>query len=165
MTTGPLAGIRVIDMTTAWAGPYASRILAYLGAEVIHVEAATRLDIWRGGATGAVGARRFPDNDPGACPYNRCVQFNSQNINKLGLSLDIKDGEGRRLLRELVLASDVLISNFAPGMIDRLGLDYEALRAENPGLVVVEMPAFGLDGPMSQGRALGPTMEMEAGMA
>jgi len=161
---GPLAGVRVMDFTTAWAGPFAGRVLAYLGAEVIHIEAANRLDLWRGGGHG-LDPVRYPDLDPGERPYNRSVLFNSQNINKLSLTADVKKPGGRELLLRLAAVSDVVLCNFTPGTLDRMGLGYEALRSARPDIVVLEMPAFGTSGPMAHHGALGPGMEFSSGMS
>lgn len=161
---GPLAGLRVVDMTTAWAGPMAGRILAFLGAEVIHVESASKLDTWRQYKQ-VYNPYRYPPDGAGERPWNRVAQFNSQNVNKLSLTLDLKLPGGTGTMLKLLARSDVLLANFTPGTLSRLGLGYDALRAIRPDIIVVEMPAFGLSGPMAHGPAIGPTMEMAAGMA
>ncbi len=160
---GPLAGVRVVDLTTAWAGPFAGRVLANLGADVIHVEAATRLDLWRGGGH-AIDPIRFPDGDPGDRPWNRTVLFNSQNIDKRSLTVDVKKPGGLDVLLRLVARSDVVLANFTPGTLERMGLGLAALRAARPDIIVVEMPAFGNSGPMAGHGGLGPSMEFAAGM-
>lgn len=161
---GPLAGLRVVDMTTAWAGPMAGRILAFLGAEVIHVESAGKLDTWRQYKQ-VYSPYRYPVDGAGERPWNRVAQFNSQNVNKLSLTLDLKLPGGTETMLKLLARSDVLLANFTPGTLARLGLGYDALKAIRPDIIVVEMPAFGLSGPMAHGPAIGPTMEMAAGMA
>lgn len=163
MTMGPLHGIRVMDMTTAWSGPFAGRVLANLGADVIHIESASRIDIWRGGAH-ALDPLRFPDGIPGDKPWNRTVMFNTQNLNKRSLTVDAKKPGGLDVLLRLAAVSDVLLANFTPGTLDRLGLGLDALRAVNPQIIVVEMPAFGNSGPMSNHVGLGPSMEFGTGM-
>jgi len=161
---GPLTGLRVVELTTAWAGPMAGRILAFLGAEVIHVESATRLDTWR--QHGQVfSPYRYPRDGKGERAWNRVAQFNSQNVNKLSLTLDLKLPGGKDVMLKLLAKSDVLLSNFTPGTLARLGLSYDALRTVRDDIIVAEMPAFGLAGPMAHGPAIGPTMEMAAGMA
>ena len=107
----------------------------------------------------------FPGGEPGDRPFDRSFLFNSQNINKLSCILDLKTEEGRALLRKLVAVSDVLICNFRPGTLAKLGLDFESLRAIKPDIIVAELPAFGSRGAMSRYAALGPTMEMAAGMS
>ena len=161
---GPLSGLRIVELTTAWAGPMAGRILAFLGAEVIHVESATRLDSWR--QHGQVfSPYRYPRDGKGERPWNRVANFNSQNVNKLSLTLDLKLPGGNGVLLKLLAKSDVLLSNFTPGTLTRLGLSYDELKVICPDIIVAEMPAFGLAGPMAHGPAIGPTMEMAAGMA
>jgi crotonobetainyl-CoA:carnitine CoA-transferase CaiB-like acyl-CoA transferase len=159
----PLSGLRVMELTIAWAGPTAGRILAFLGAEVIHIESANAPDTWRA-YSGALVLSRYPDRDPGLRRHNRCALFNSQNTDKLSLSLDLKAPGGKATFADLIKTSDVLVTNFTPGMLDRLDFGETALRALNPEICVVEMPAYGNDGPMSTWAALGPTMEQVAGM-
>jgi crotonobetainyl-CoA:carnitine CoA-transferase CaiB-like acyl-CoA transferase len=163
-TDAPLAGIRVVELTTAWAGPMAGRILAFLGAEVIHLEAATRLDSWRQHGN-VFSPYRYPRDGAGERPWNRVALFNSQNVNKLSLSLDTKKPGGVATLLQLIAKSDVVLCNFTAGTLARMGLGYRRLREIRPDIIVVEMPAFGSQGPMSHGTAIGPTMEMAAGMA
>lgn len=161
---GPLAGLRVLELTTAWAGPMAGRVLAFLGAECIHIESPNRVNSWRLNKE-KPNPVNFPAGEPGARPYDRSFLFNSQNTNKLSCILDLKTAEGRAIARRLAAASDVLICNFRPGTLEKLGLDYDSLRAIRPGIIVAEMPAFGRHGPLSRHAALGPTMEMAAGMS
>lgn len=160
----PLRHVRVVELTTAWAGPMAGRILAFFGAEVVHVEAATRLDSWRHHSQ-VFNPRRYPGGVAGERPYNRASLFNSQNVNKLSLTLDLKKPGGSETFLELLKTADVLICNYTPGMLERIGFGYARLKAIKPDIIVAEMPAYGLDGPAAQSSALGPTMEMASGMA
>jgi len=160
----PFDNIRVVELTTAWAGPMAGRILAYFGAEVVHIESPTRTNTWRANK-GDPSAVNFPDFDAGERRWDRVFLFNSQNVNKRSLGIDLKAPGGLEAVKQLILKSDVLICNFRPGMLQRLALDFETLSAENPEIIVIEMPAFGLEGPHSSYAALGPTMEMAAGMS
>jgi crotonobetainyl-CoA:carnitine CoA-transferase CaiB-like acyl-CoA transferase len=160
---GPLTDIRVVEFTTAWAGPLVGRVLAFLGAEVVHVEAATRLDGWRHYKE-VFRPERYPDGQDSPRRFNRISLFNSQNINKLALSLDIKKPGGREAFLRLAAASDVVVCNFTAGTLDRSGIGYEDLRRVKPDIIVVELPAYGRFGPMAKYTALGPTMEMAAGM-
>ncbi|MGK9230448.1 CoA transferase [Inquilinus limosus] len=161
---GPLAGLRVLELTTAWAGPMTGRVLAFLGAEAIHVESPTRVNSWRLNKE-VPNPVNFPNGHPGARPYDRAFQFNSQNINKLSCILDLKTGKGREVMRRLAAVSDVVICNFRPGTLAKLGLDYDSLREIRPDIIVAELPAFGAEGPMARYAALGPTMEMSTGMS
>ncbi|GAB2592832.1 CoA transferase [Microlunatus antarcticus] len=162
--TGPLAGIRVVDLTSAWSGPMATRLLAALGAEVIKVEGPERMDGWRGHKTNPWHPDSYPDSVPGARPYNRNAWFNTQNQGKLSAALDLKHPDGLATARDLVAQSDVVIANFSPGTLARLGLGLEAARAANPSIVVTEMSAYGDDGPLRDHRGLGQTMEAMSGI-
>ncbi|MGH7932526.1 MAG: CaiB/BaiF CoA transferase family protein [Candidatus Binataceae bacterium] len=133
----PLEGIRVVDLTIFWAGPLPTAIMADFGAEVIKVEAANRFDPFRVLVTPGDPSKVF---ELSAC-------FNSTNRNKLGLTLDLTNAEGRRLFIELVRKSDVLVQNFSPRVMPQLGLDYETLRKINPALVMTSVSGFGQDGP------------------
>jgi crotonobetainyl-CoA:carnitine CoA-transferase CaiB-like acyl-CoA transferase len=160
---GPLAGIRVLDFTTAWAGPMTTRSLAFLGAQVIKIEPPARLDSWRGAVRGGV-PERFPDLDPGARPYNRSSLFNTQAHDKLSLALDLTRPGGRDVILGLARGADLVVANFSSGVLDRLGVGYAALSAVNPRVSVIEMPAFGAGGPAAGHVGMGITMEAATGM-
>jgi crotonobetainyl-CoA:carnitine CoA-transferase CaiB-like acyl-CoA transferase len=118
---GPLDGVRVIDLTAMLAGPYATMLLADLGAEVVKVEPP------RGDATRAVGPFRESDSPEGLSGY-----FQSVNRGKRSVVLDLKSDAGRDKLRDLARVADVLVENYSAGVMDRLGLSYEVLQADNP---------------------------------
>ncbi|MCB9946121.1 MAG: CoA transferase [Geminicoccaceae bacterium] len=160
----PLKGLRVTELTTAWSGPMAGRILAWFGAEVFHVEGPKRVNTWRLHHERKQNPVNFPDLDPGERPFDRAFLFNSQNVNKSSLIVDIKQDAGRDILAGLAERSDVLICNFRPGTLGKFGLDHATLAHRNPGLIACEMPAFGRTGPISRHAALGPIMEMATGM-
>lgn len=160
----PLEDLRVVELTTAWAGPMAGRVLTWFGAEAYHIESPTRTNTWRSNRD-APNPLTYPDLDPGARPFDRCFTFNSQNVNKRSLVVDLKSEDGQAIMRGLLAEADVLLCNFRPGMLQRLGFDHATLSKDNPGIIVVEMPAYGLDGPESSYAALGPTMEMASGMS
>ncbi|MBS1848771.1 MAG: CoA transferase, partial [Actinobacteria bacterium] len=159
-----LSGLRVVDLTTAWSGPMATRGLAYFGAEVIKVEPPTRLDAWRGMYLGRTSPF-FPDSDGGERRFNRCCSFNTQGHDKASFGLDITAPGGREVMADLLACSDVLIANYSSGVLDRLGFGHAATRTINPRLIVVEMPAFGAGGPLSGHVAMGSTMEAACSMA
>lgn len=162
--TGPLSGLRVVEFTTAWAGPMAGRVLAWLGAEVIHVESASRTDSWR--MVGQVfNPGRFPADGAGAKPWDRCALFNSQNANKTSLALEIKQPAAKAAMLAILAKTDVVLCNFTAGTLARMGFGHERLKALKPDIIVAEMPAFGSSGPLSHATAIGPSMEMAAGMA
>ncbi len=161
---GPLAGLRVLELTTAWAGPMAGRVLGFLGAECIHIESPNRVNSWRLNKE-TPNPDNFPSGQPGDRPYDRSFLFNSQNVDKLSCILDLKTREGREIARRLAVACDVVICNFRPGTLAKLGLDYDSLCSDRPDIIVAELPAFGVKGPLANHAALGPTMEMAAGMS
>ena len=161
----PLQGLRVLDFTAAWAGPMAARALAFLGAEIIKIENGERLDSWRGPPTGMSDAASYPDRQGGERPYDRNALFNTQNHDKLSISLNLKDPRAQAIAKRLAQTSDVVLSNFSPHALTKLGLGYEVLSRDNPGLVMVDMPAYGNDGPWSSHVGMGKTMEAAAGMA
>jgi crotonobetainyl-CoA:carnitine CoA-transferase CaiB-like acyl-CoA transferase len=156
--------LRVLDLSTEWAGPMAARILATLGADVIHVEAPQRMDGWRGPAAGGHESN-YPDREPGTRPYNRSAMFNTQNQGKRSLVIDLKTEGGRAAALAVAAECDIVLTNFRPGILERLGLGYDALRKVRDDIIVVQMPAFGSTGPMATHGAVGPTMELAAGMA
>lgn len=161
--SGPLDGITVLDFTVAWAGPMTTRTLAYLGARVIKIESPTTMDSWRGSVRGGA-PDRFPDGDPGERPYNRNALFNTQNHDKQSIALNLKRPGAVDVVLALAEHCNVAVANFSPGALDKLGVGYAALSAVNPRLILVEMPAFGMDGPMSHHVGMGKTMEAAAGM-
>ncbi|WP_420585488.1 CaiB/BaiF CoA transferase family protein [Ruegeria sp.] len=136
MATEPLAGIRVLDLTNVLAGPYCCYQLALMGAEVIKVERPQGGDLAR-----VLGA------DPKRNKAGMGISFLAQNADKKSITLDMKSAKGKALLKRLVQTADVLIENFRPGVMDRLGLGYEVLRAENANLIYCAISGFGQDGP------------------
>lgn len=161
----PLAGVRILDLTMAWAGPMAVRVLADMGAEVIKIEAAQHMDRWRGGTLAQRGTDRYPNHDPGERPWNRSSFFNTQNRNKQSLALNLKTSEGKEIFKRLVTISDMVAENFSAGAMGRLGLDYPALREIRSDLIMLSMPAFGRTGPDRDFIAHGPTIDEVAGNA
>jgi len=152
---GPLAGIRIADFTWVWAGPHATLQLAHLGAEVIRVEAVQRPCVTR-------LLPPWPDGQPG---LNRSGYFNQFNQGKRSVALDLKTAEGLDLAKRLVARSDVVTENFAAGVMDRLGLGYEALRAVKPDLVMVALSGYGATGPEREFVSYGPAQVPLSGMS
>ncbi|CDM22630.1 CaiB/BaiF CoA transferase family protein [Castellaniella defragrans] len=132
-----LAGIRVLDLTNVLAGPFCAYQFALLGAEVIKVEVPGSGDLAR-----QLGA------DPELNGRGMGASFLAQNGGKRSITLNLKSAGGREVLRRLVASADALIENFRPGVMDRLGVGYEALKAVNPRLVYCAISGFGQDGPM-----------------
>jgi crotonobetainyl-CoA:carnitine CoA-transferase CaiB-like acyl-CoA transferase len=151
----PLAGLRVLDLTMGWAGPLAARHLADLGADVVKVESCSHFDWWRG-FDGSM------EGDPP--PYETRPSFLMVNRNKRGITLDLKLDAGKALTRRLAARADLVIENYAPGVLDKLGLGASALTAVKPNLVYVQMGAFGAKGPWSSFRAYGSTVEQASGL-
>ena len=131
-----LADIRVLDLTNVLAGPFCGHLLAHLGAEVIKVEVPGRGDLARDlGADPELNARLMG------------TSFLAQNAGKKSITINLKHAEGKALLKRLVEGADVLVENFRPGVMDRLGVGWEVLRAINPELVYCAISGFGQDGP------------------
>lgn len=159
----PLAGVRVVELSTAWAGPMLGRILAHHGADVVKIETLDAIDNFRG-AVGGDDRNRYPDRDPGERPYDRNAWFNTQNIGKRSLGIDVKAPAAREAVDRLIRSADVVISNFAGGALARAGLDYASLVRIRPDVILVEMCVTGEGGPLEGMRGVGPTMEAIAGM-
>lgn len=128
----PLTGVKVVDLTRVLSGPYATMVLADLGADVIKIE-------------------RFPEGDDarrlGPHEAGESYCFAMANRNKRSVAIDLKSDEGRRIAVELISSADVVIENFRPGVTERLGLDYEAMKDVNPGLIYCSITGFGQTGP------------------
>ncbi len=150
----PLAGVRVVDLTAFWAGPVVTSAFADLGADVIKVESIQRPDGMR-----FAGAVR---KDP---LWERSAVFHGVNCNKRDITLNIDAAEGRDLLVRLIDRADVLAENFSARVMDHFGLGWETLHARNPRLVMVRMPAWGLDGPWRDRVGFAPNVEQVSGLA
>ncbi len=133
---GPLAGVRVLDLTNVLAGPYACYQLALIGAEVVKVERPGTGDLAR-----QLGA------DPARSAANMGISFLAQNAGKASVTLNLKADAGKDVLKRLVVGADVVVENYRPGVMDRLGVGYEVLRAVNPRLIYCAISGFGQDGP------------------
>jgi crotonobetainyl-CoA:carnitine CoA-transferase CaiB-like acyl-CoA transferase len=152
----PLDGVRVVDLTAFWAGPSATHSLAAFGADVIKIESVQRPD----GIRYSGGMRRDVEDW-----WEYGWLFQGVNTNKRSVTLDLQSEAGVRLFRTLVNEADAVIENFSPRVMDQFGLGADTLLEINPRLVVVRMPAFGLDGPWRDRVGFAPTMEQIAGLA
>ena len=130
--SGPLASLKVLDFSTLLPGPFASLMLADMGAEVLRIESPTRMDL----------LRVLPPHDRGTSASHAYL-----NRNKRSLALDLKQAEALAIVRELVKDYDILIEQFRPGVMERLGLGYAALKAINPRLIYVSITGYGQTGP------------------
>ncbi|PBC43760.1 hypothetical protein CJ178_21060 [Rhodococcus sp. ACPA4] len=153
MTTAsrPLAGIRVLDFTHAAAGPFATVMLADLGADVIKVEKPGRGD----------GSRHMGKPMLGPLESDYYVALNR---NKRGIALDLGTAEGRDVALQLAEKSDIVVQNFRPGVMDRLGLGFEAISKHRPGIVYCSLSAFGSEGPLSDRPANDIIMQAVSGL-
>jgi len=145
----PLAGITVLDLTRALAGPYATALLADMGATI------TKVESMKGGDS----TRSWPPFE-----NEHSLYFDSVNRGKSSVALDFYRPEGRALLRRMALASDVVIENFRPGVMAEMGLDAAGLRAEKPSLIIASVSGFGSTGPLSQTAGLDQVAQAMSGL-
>ena len=155
-TNAPFAGLRVVDLGSFWAGPYCTMYLGALGAEVIKVESTRRPDGFR--FSGAVPQM-------GEDWYERGGIFAATNLNKREVTLELSTAAGRDLLLRLVKDADVVLENFSARVIEQFDLGYDRLRVVQPGLVMVRMPGFGLEGPWRDYVGWAMVIEQATGMA
>ena len=137
-STGPLAGLKVVDLTHVMAGPTCTLMLADMGADVIKIEKTPRGDDTRYSVPPKIG--------------DEAASFLMMNRNKRGIVLDLKTASGARILRRLIEKADVLVENFAPGVMDRFGFGYEALHKDFPSLIYCSLSGFGRTGPYKERR-------------
>jgi benzylsuccinate CoA-transferase BbsF subunit len=156
MNNGPLAGIRVTEFTSAWAGPYATCLLGFLGAEVIKVESRRRLDHARNLSFST--GRRF--SGP-----NESSVFNNLNLNKKSITLNLSKPSAVEIAKRLIGFSDVVMENFRPGVIPRLGLGYEVLKKIKPDLIYLSSSACGQTGPHREYVGYAPTFAALGGFS
>ncbi|OBF72821.1 cag pathogenicity island protein [Mycobacterium sp. 852002-51613_SCH5001154] len=152
----PLDGVRILDATAWWAGPSSTHILAALGAEVIHLESTDHPDGARMAAAAFANQSQW---------WERSGMYLATNANKGGLTLDLSSEKGRELFFRLVERCDILVENFSPRVFDNFGIPWETISAVNPRILMVRMPAFGLDGPWRNNVGFAQTMEQMTGMA
>jgi crotonobetainyl-CoA:carnitine CoA-transferase CaiB-like acyl-CoA transferase len=155
-TDAPLDGLRVLDLTAFWAGPYATFALGCLGADVIHVESVQRPDGMRFGTQTPMATDAWWEYGP---------TFHSANTGKRGITLDLTSEEGVELLLALAAKSDLIVENYSPRVLGNFGLDWERIAAANPCISLVRMPAFGLTGPWRDRVGFAQTMEQVSGIA
>ena len=159
----PLDGVRVLSFTQAWAGPLATELLTFLGAEVVQIEAPQRPDVWRGNGAPVPAAVRREDRHQH--PLNTNGMYNSVNLGKECLALDVTTAEGRALLWQLIPKFDVLCDNFSPHVMSDWGLTLERLHALRPDLIFASVSGYGREGPLAEYPANGATTEPMAGLS
>ena len=147
---GPLAGIRVIELTKVWAGPCVGKLLSYLGAEVIRIESEKSMDV-----------TRFYGVDD----INNAPGFKSVNPEKLSVQIDVKAEKGIALIKQLLADADVFVENLRPGAVERLGLGYETVKAVNPAIIYTAMGMYGSDGPLAYQTGYAPCFAALGGLS
>jgi crotonobetainyl-CoA:carnitine CoA-transferase CaiB-like acyl-CoA transferase len=151
---GPLDGLKVADFSMGWAGPLCARVLADLGAEVVKVESDGHPDWWRG----------WEDNEEDRALMEMRPNFLGANRNKRGVAIDLTAPDGHARARALIAGADVVVENYAAGVMEKLGLGASVQQDLRPGIVSLTMPAFGAAGPLANTRAYGSTVEQACGM-
>ncbi|MCY4388387.1 MAG: CoA transferase [Desulfurellaceae bacterium] len=155
MSQPPLDGIRVVDFCWAWAGPYGTLQMAHLGADVIRIESAKRLCPSR-------LIPPWPDNESGV---NRAGYFNQYNQGKRSLTLDLKAPEAIDIAKTLVSKSDIVMNNFASGVMEKLGVGYDVLRRIKSDIIMVSLPGYGTSGPEKDFVSYGPPQVAQSGLS
>ncbi len=135
----PLRGIRVLDLTNVLAGPFCCHQLAHMGADVIKVE-----------VPGSGDLARQLGGDPDLNKKMMGISFLAQNAGKRSITINMKSAAGKQVFRKLVATADVVVENFRPGVMDRLGVGYEVLKQDNPKLIYCAISGFGQDGPLAE---------------
>lgn len=155
MSSLPLEGIRILDLTAWWSGPLCTSYLGAQGAEVIKIESIQSPDGFR-----------YTVAPPGEANWWELgPQWNSTNHNKFDLTLNINDPEGKKLFKDLVAKSDVVIENFSARVMENFGLTYEVLQEVNPKIIMMSMPAYGKTGPYRDQPGFAFTFEILSGIA
>jgi len=160
-----LEGIRVIDFSMWFAGPMATRLLADMGAQVIKIESLTHIDPWRGAVSPDRLRALYPELNIPDQPYNSIPGFNLQNRNKYGITLDLAQNKGKEIIKKLVRISDVVLENYSPRVMPKLGLDYKVLKGIKSDIIMMSLPALGKTGPYKNYLAFGQTIDCMSGMA
>ncbi len=154
--TAPIADVKVLDLTTFWAGAYLTCYLGAFGAEIVKVESIQRPDGHR-----YSGAWAYEGDDW----YERGGMWQGTNLNKRDITLDLTSDRGRDLARRLVRDADVVVENFSPRVVEHFGLDYESVKKLKPDVIFVRMPGFGLQGPWRDYVGWALNFEQTSGMA
>ena len=156
MANPPLDGIRIADFTWVWAGPYCTLQLAHLGADVIKIETRTRPCVTR-------VLPPWPDGKPGG--MNRSGYFNQYSQGKRSLTLNFKEAAAHEIARKLIAQSDVVINNFAHGVIEKMGFGYEVVKQIKPDIIMISLSGYGDTGPYADYIAYGPAQVPLSGLS
>jgi crotonobetainyl-CoA:carnitine CoA-transferase CaiB-like acyl-CoA transferase len=154
--SSPFAGLKVLDLSTFWAGAYLTCYLGAFGADIVKVESIQRPDGHRYSGAWSFEGERW---------YERSAQWQGTNLNKRDVTLDLTSERGRELARRLVHEADVVVENFSPRVIEHFGLDYESVAALKPDIIMVRMPGFGLQGPWRDYVGWALNIEQTSGMS
>ena len=152
----PFADLRILDLSTFWAGAYLTCYLGAFGADIVKVESIQRPDGHRYSGAWAHEGDRW---------YERSGMWQGTNLNKRDITLDLTSAEGRNLVRRLVRDADVVVENFSPRVVEQFGLDYESLVELKPDVIMVRMPGYGLSGPWREYVGWAANFEQTSGMA
>jgi crotonobetainyl-CoA:carnitine CoA-transferase CaiB-like acyl-CoA transferase len=147
---GPLQGVRVVELTKVWAGPYVGKLLAFLGAEVIRVESEGSLDVTR---------------TYGVADINNAPGFMAVNPQKLSVQIDMKTKEGIDLILDLLRNADVVVENLRPGAVKRLGLGYDVVKTVKPDIIYTSMGMYGTEGPLAYQTGYAPCFAALGGVS
>ena len=150
----PLEGIRILDLSMWWSGPFCTSYLGAQGAEVIKVESIQAPDGFR-----------FVSTKPGKDWWELGPQFNAANMNKIGITLNLNESKGIEIFKNLLKESDVVIENFTSKVMEKFGLTYEKIKEINPKIVMLSMPAYGKTGPYGEQPGFAYTFEILSGIA
>ena len=159
----PLKGIRVLAFTQAWAGTFATQLLGLLGADVVQIESCKRPDVWRGAGAPVPPAVRNPDVEQN--PLNNNGMYNTVNLNKRAITLDMANPRGRDMFWRLVPQFDVLADNFSPHVMGNWGVTMETLREHRKDIIFASVSGYGATGPLAEYPANGATTEPMAGLS
>ncbi len=152
---GPLAGVRIVDFTWAWAGPYGAMLLSLLGADVVKIESRTRMDQAR---IGSIVLGQAKGN------HNQQPMFNELNLGKRSIAMNLKAPGAAQVVKDLYAVSDAVMDNFRPGTLDKLGLGYDVMTAIRPDHILLSASALGASGPERSYGGYAPTFAALAGL-
>lgn len=159
----PLAGVRVLTFTQAWSGTFATELLALLGADVVQIETRRRPDVWRGAGAPVGAAVRDPSREQS--PLNNNGMYNSVNLDKRAITLDMGDPRGMEIFWRMLPAFDVLADNFSPHVMSNWGITMETLGAHRPDIIFASLSGYGREGPLAEYPANGATTEPMSGLS
>ena len=159
----PLSDIRVLAFTQAWAGTFATQLLGLLGADVVQIESPKRPDVWRGAGAPVPPAVRNPDIKQN--PLNNNGMYNTVNLNKRAITLDMANPRGRDMFWRMIPKFDVLADNFSPHVMGNWGVTMEALREHRKDIIFASVSGYGATGPLAEYPANGATTEPMAGLS